>query len=95
MTIRVFQGERPIAADNKMRIVQPEGIPPAPRGIEDSDIDANGIVSVVLRQGHRRAEDHHQGSGLSDEDIDRMVKDAEANAADDQKRKDLIEARCR
>jgi molecular chaperone DnaK len=101
VTIRVFQGERPIAADNKMLgQFNLEGIPPAPRGVPQIevtfDIDANGIVSVQAKDkgtGREQKITIQASGGLSDEDIDRMVKDAEANAADDQKRKDLIEAR--
>ena len=101
VTIRVFQGERPIAADNKMLgQFNLEGIPPAPRGVPQIevtfDIDANGIVSVEAKDkgtGREQKITIQASGGLSDEDIDRMVKDAEANAADDQKRKDLIEAR--
>ena len=101
VTIRVFQGERPIAADNKMLgQFNLEGIPPAPRGVPQIevtfDIDANGIVSVQAKDkgtGHEQKITIQASGGLSDDDIDRMVKDAEANAADDQKRKDLIEAR--
>ena len=101
VTIRVFQGERPIAADNKMLgQFNLEGIPPAPRGVPQIevtfDIDANGIVSVEAKDkgtGREQKITIQASGGLSDDDIDRMVKDAEANAADDQKRKDLIEAR--
>jgi molecular chaperone DnaK len=101
VTIRVFQGERPIAADNKMLgQFNLEGIPPAPRGVPQIevtfDIDANGIVSVQAKDkgtGREQKITIQASGGLSDEDIDRMVKEAEANAADDQKRKDLIEAR--
>ena len=101
VTIRVFQGERPIAADNKMLgQFNLEGIPPAPRGVPQIevtfDIDANGIVSVEAKDkgtGREQKITIQASGGLSDEDIDRMVRDAEANAADDQKRKDLIEAR--
>ena len=101
VTIRVFQGERPLAADNKMLgQFNLEGIPPAPRGVPQIevtfDIDANGIVSVQAKDkgtGHEQKITIQASGGLSDDDIDRMVKDAEANAADDQKRKDLIEAR--
>jgi len=101
VTIRVFQGERPIAADNKMLgQFNLEGIPPAPRGVPQIevtfDIDANGIVSVEAKDkgtGREQKITIQASGGLSDDDIERMVKDAEANAADDQMRKDLIEAR--
>ena len=76
------------------------GMAPAPRGVPQIevtfDIDANGIVSVQAKDkgtGHEQKITIQASGGLSDDDIDRMVKDAEANAADDQKRKDLIEAR--
>ncbi len=101
VTIRVFQGEREMAADNKsLGQFDLVGIPPAPRGlpqIEVSfDIDANGIVSVSAKDKATGKE--HQiriqaSGGLSDEDIEKMVKDAEANAAEDKKRKEVIEAR--
>ena len=95
VTIRVFQGEREMAADNKM-LGQFDlvGIPPAPRGVPQIevtfDIDANGIVNVSRQgQGHRQgAADPIQASGgLSDADIDQMVKDAEQFAEEDKKRR--------
>ncbi len=101
VTIRVFQGEREMAADNKM-LGQFDlvGIPPAPRGVPQIevtfDIDANGIVNVSAKDKGTGKE--HQiriqaSGGLSDADIDKMVKDAEANAEADKKRRALVEAR--
>ncbi len=101
VTIRVFQGEREMAADNKMLgQFNLEQIPPAPRGMPQIevtfDIDANGIVSVNAKdKGTGRA---HQitiqaSGGLSDEDIEKMVKDAEANADADKARREMVETR--
>ncbi|MET3791920.1 molecular chaperone DnaK [Aquamicrobium terrae] len=101
VTIRVFQGEREMAADNKL-LGQFDlvGIPPAPRGVPQIevtfDIDANGIVNVSAKDKGTGKE--HQiriqaSGGLSDADIEKMVKDAEANAEADKKRKALVEAR--
>ncbi len=101
VTIRVFQGEREMAADNKM-LGQFDlvGIPPAPRGVPQIevtfDIEANGIVNVSAKDKGTGKE--HQiriqaSGGLSDADIEKMVKDAEANAESDKKRKALVEAR--
>ena len=101
VTIRVFQGEREMAADNKM-LGQFDlvGIPPAPRGVPQIevtfDIDANGIVNVSAKDKGTGKE--HQiriqaSGGLSDADIEKMVKDAEANAEADKKRRGLVEAR--
>ncbi len=101
VTIRVFQGERPMAGDNKL-LGQFDlvGIPPAPRGmpqIEVSfDIDANGIVNVQARDKATSKEQSiriQANGGLSESDIETMVKEAEANAAEDKKRKDLVEAK--
>jgi molecular chaperone DnaK len=101
VTIRVFQGERPMAADNKM-LGQFDlvGIPPAPRGMPQIevtfDIDANGIVNVGAKDKATSKEQSiriQANGGLSDSDIDRMVKEAEANAADDKKRKEMVEAK--
>jgi molecular chaperone DnaK len=101
VTIRVFQGERPMAGDNKL-LGQFDlvGIPPAPRGVPQVevtfDIDANGIVNVQARDKATSKEQSiriQANGGLSDADIEAMVKEAEANAADDKKRKDLVEAR--
>src|SRR6201746_1741358 len=101
VTIRVFQGEREMAADNKL-LGQFDlvGIPPAPRGMPQIevtfDIDANGIVNVTAKDKATNKE--HQiriqaSGGLSDADIDRMVKDAEANAEADKKRRELVEVK--
>ena len=101
VTIRVFQGERPMAADNKL-LGQFDlvGIPPAPRGMPQVevtfDIDANGIVNVSAKDKATNKEQSiriQANGGLSDADIEKMVKDAEANAAEDKKRKELVEAR--
>ncbi|MBU0886345.1 MAG: molecular chaperone DnaK [Alphaproteobacteria bacterium] len=101
VTIRVFQGEREMAADNKM-LGQFDlvGIPPAPRGIPQVevtfDIDANGIVNVSAKDKATNKEQAiriQASGGLSDADIEQMVKDAEANAAEDKKRREAVEAR--
>ena len=101
VTIRVFQGERPMAADNKM-LGQFDlvGIPPAPRGVPQVevtfDIDANGIVHVTAKDKATAKEQSiriQANGGLSDNDIDQMVKDAEAHASEDKKRKELVEAK--
>ncbi len=101
VTIRVFQGEREMAADNKL-LGQFDlvGIPPAPRGVPQIevtfDIDANGIVNVSAKDKGTGKE--HQiriqaSGGLSDADIDKMVRDAESHAAEDKQRRELVEAR--
>ncbi len=101
VTIRVFQGEREMAADNKM-LGQFDlvGIPPAPRGVPQVevtfDIDANGIVNVSARDKGTGKEQQiriQASGGLSDADIEKMVKDAEAHADEDKKRKSLVEAK--
>ncbi|SDH86774.1 molecular chaperone DnaK [Roseospirillum parvum] len=101
VTIRVFQGEREMAADNKM-LGQFDlvGIPPAPRGVPQVevtfDIDANGIVNVSAKDKATGKEQQiriQASGGLSDADIEKMVKDAEANAEADKKRRERIEAR--
>jgi len=101
VTIRVFQGERPMAADNKM-LGQFDlvGIPPAPRGIPQVevtfDIDANGIVNVGAKDKATNKEQSiriQANGGLSDADIDKMVKEAEANKAEDEKRKAVVDAK--
>jgi molecular chaperone DnaK len=101
VTIRVFQGEREMAADNKM-LGQFDlvGIPPAPRGLPQIevtfDIDANGIVNVGAKDKATSKEQSiriQANGGLSDADIQRMVKEAEANAADDKLRKEQVEAK--
>jgi len=101
VTIRVFQGEREMAADNKiLGQFDLVGIPPAPRGVPQIevtfDIDANGIVNVSAKDKGTGKE--HQiriqaSGGLSDADIEKMVKDAEANADADKKRRDAVEAK--
>ncbi|MDF3606911.1 molecular chaperone DnaK [Paracoccus sp. DMF-8] len=101
VTIRVFQGEREMAADNKLLgQFNLENIPPAPRGMPQIevtfDIDANGIVSVSAKDkgtGKEQKITIQASGGLSDEDIEKMVKDAEANAEADKARKELVEAR--
>jgi molecular chaperone DnaK len=101
VTIRVFQGEREMAADNKM-LGQFDlvGLPPARRGVPQIevtfDIDANGIVQVSAKDKGTGKEQQiriQASGGLSDAEINKMVKDAEANAADDKKRRDLVEAK--
>ncbi|HXQ52958.1 MAG TPA: molecular chaperone DnaK [Stellaceae bacterium] len=101
VTIRVFQGEREMAADNKL-LGQFDlvGLPPSPRGVPQVevtfDIDANGIVSVSAKDRATGKEQQiriQASGGLSDVDIDKMVKDAEAHAEDDKKRRELVEAR--
>ncbi len=99
--IHVLQGERPMAADNKSlgKFIL-DGIPPAPRGIPQIevtfDIDANGILKVTAQDKATGRSQHitiTASSGLSDSEVEKMRKDAEAHAEDDRKRKDLIEAR--
>jgi molecular chaperone DnaK len=101
VTIRVFQGEREMAADNKM-LGQFDlvGLPPAPRGVPQVevtfDIDANGIVNVNAKDKGTGKEQQiriQASGGLSDNDIEKMVKDAEAHAEDDKKRKAQVEAK--
>ena len=101
VTIRVFQGEREMAADNKMLgQFNLEDIPPAPRGMPQIevtfDIDANGIVSVSAKDKGTGKEQNitiQASGGLSDEDIEKMVRDAEANAEADKERRELVEAK--
>jgi molecular chaperone DnaK len=101
VTIRVFQGEREMAADNKMLgQFNLEDIPPAPRGLPQIevtfDIDANGIVSVSAKDKGTGKEQNitiQASGGLSDEEIEQMVRDAEANADADKERKDLVETK--
>ncbi|HMO72928.1 MAG TPA: molecular chaperone DnaK [Paracoccaceae bacterium] len=103
VTIRVFQGEREMAADNKMLgQFNLENIPPAPRGMPQIevtfDIDANGIVSVSARDkgtGKSQQITIQASGGLSDADIEKMIKDAEANAEGDKARRELIETKNR
>ncbi|MCP3474513.1 molecular chaperone DnaK [Bradyrhizobium sp. CCGUVB1N3] len=101
VTIRVFQGEREMAADNKM-LGQFDlmGIPPAPRGMPQIevtfDIDANGIVNVSAKDKATSKEQQiriQASGGLSEADIDKMVKDAEANAAADKQRREAVDAK--
>jgi molecular chaperone DnaK len=101
VTIRVFQGEREMAADNKL-LGQFDlvGIPSAPRGMPQIevtfDIDANGIVQVSAKDKATGKEQQiriQASGGLSEGDIDKMVKDAEAHAAEDKKRRELVEAK--
>ena len=101
VTIRVFQGEREMAADNKM-LGQFDlvGIPSAPRGVPQVevtfDIDANGIVNVTAKDKATNKEQQiriQASGGLSDADIERMVKDAEANASEDKLRRELVDAK--
>ena len=101
VTIRVFQGEREMAADNKMLgQFNLEGIPPAPRGMPQIevtfDIDANGIVAVSAKDKATNKEQKitiQANGGLSDDEINKMMKDAEANAEADKKRRELVEAK--
>ncbi len=101
VTIRVFQGERELAADNKiLGQFNLEEIPPAPRGMPQIevtfDIDANGIVSVSAKDkgtGKEQKITIQASGGLSDEDIEQMVKEAEDNAEADKERRELIEAK--
>ncbi len=101
VTIRVFQGEREMAADNKL-LGQFDlvGIPPSPRGFPQIevtfDIDANGIVNVTAKDKATNKEQAiriQASGGLSDAEIDKMVQDAEANAAADKTRRELVEAK--
>jgi molecular chaperone DnaK len=101
VTIRVFQGEREMAADNKL-LGQFDlvGIPPAPRGMPQVevtfDIDANGIVAVNAKDKATGKEQQiriQASGGLSDTDIEKMVKDAESHAEEDKKRRELVEAK--
>jgi len=101
VTIRVFQGEREMAADNKL-LGQFDlmGIPPAPRGMPQIevtfDIDANGIVNVSAKDKATGKEQQiriQASGGLSESDIDKMIKDAEANAAADKKRREAVDAK--
>jgi molecular chaperone DnaK len=101
VTIRVFQGEREIAQHNKL-LGQFDlmGIPPAPRGVPQVevtfDIDANGIVNVSAKDKATGKEQQiriQASGGLNEAEIEKMVKDAEAHAAEDKKRKELVEAK--
>jgi molecular chaperone DnaK len=99
--VHVLQGERPLARDNRtLGKFQLVGIPPAPRGVPQIevafDIDANGIVNVSakdLATGKEQKITITASSGLSKDDVDRLVRDAQSHAAEDQKRRELIDAR--
>ncbi|HBS48822.1 MAG TPA: molecular chaperone DnaK [Rhodobacteraceae bacterium] len=101
VTIRVFQGEREMASDNKLLgQFNLENIPPAPRGMPQIavtfDIDANGIVNVSAKDkgtGKEQKITIQASGGLSDDDIEKMVKDAESHAEEDKKRRELVEAK--
>ena len=101
VTIRVFQGEREMAADNKL-LAQFDlvGIPPAPRGVPQIevtfDIDANGIVNVSAKDkasGKEQTIRIQASGGLTEADIQRLVREAEAHAEEDRRRRELVEAR--
>jgi molecular chaperone DnaK len=99
--VHVLQGERPLARDNRtLGKFQLVGIPPAPRGVPQIevafDIDANGIVSVSakdLATGKEQKITITASSGLSKDEVDRLVRDAQSHAAEDQKRRELIDLR--
>jgi molecular chaperone DnaK len=101
VTIRVFQGEREMAASNKLLgQFNLENIPPAPRGMPqievEFDIDANGIVNVSAKDkatGKEQKITIQASGGLSDADVEKMIKDAEAHAEEDRKKKEAVEAR--
>jgi len=101
VTIRVFQGEREMAADNKLQgQFDLVGIPPSPRGLPQIevtfDIDANGIISVAAKDKGTNKEQSMRiqaSGGLSDDDIKRMVKEAEEHAGEDKSRREMVEAR--
>ncbi|HWL07124.1 MAG TPA: molecular chaperone DnaK [Planctomicrobium sp.] len=101
VTVRVFQGERPMANDNRLLDqFNLEGLPPAPRGVPQIevkfDIDVNGILSVSAKDkssGKEHKVTIQQSSGLSDEEIEKMRKDAESHADEDRRRKELAEVR--
>jgi molecular chaperone DnaK len=101
VTVRVFQGEREMCADNRLLgQFNLEGIPPAPRGVPQIevkfDIDANGILNVSAKDlgtGKQQSVQIEQSSGLSEEEIDRMQKDAASHAEEDKKKRSLVEAR--
>ena len=99
--VHVLQGERPMAGDNStLGVFRLEGLPPAPRGVPQIevtfDIDANGILNVSAKDratGRSQAITITASTNLTDNDIQRMVKDAERHAAEDQRRRELVEAR--
>jgi molecular chaperone DnaK len=101
VTVRVFQGEREMCADNRLLSqFNLEGIPPAPRGVPQIevkfDLDANGILSVAAKDlgtGKEQTVKIEQSSGLSQDEIDKMKRDASEHAAEDKKKRELVEAR--
>jgi molecular chaperone DnaK len=101
VTVRVFQGERPMASDNRLLDqFNLEGIPPAPRGMPQIevtfDIDVNGILSVSAKDkatGKQHQVKIQQSSGLSKDEIEKMKRDAESHAAEDKRKRELAEAR--
>ncbi len=101
VTVRVFQGERPMAADNRLLgQFNLEGIPPAPRGVPQIevkfDIDQNGILNVSAKDlgtGKEQTVRIEQSSGLSDDEINRMRRDAEEHAAEDKAKREVVELR--
>jgi molecular chaperone DnaK len=101
--IKVYQGERAMAGDNRLLgVFQLIGLPPAPRGMPQIevtfDIDANGILNVAAKDkatGKEQKITITSSSGLSKDEVEKMAKDAEAHGADDQRRRDLVEARNR
>jgi molecular chaperone DnaK len=101
VTVRVFQGEREMCADNRLLSqFNLEGIPPAPRGVPQIevkfDLDANGILSVAAKDlgtGKEQTVRIEQSSGLSEEEIEKMKRDASEHAAEDKKKRELVEAR--
>ena len=101
VTVRVFQGEREMCADNRLLgQFNLEGIPPAPRGVPQIevkfDMDANGILNVAAKDlgtGTEQTVKIEQSSGLEPGEIDRMQKDAQEHAAEDKKKRELVEAR--
>ena len=103
VTVRVFQGEREMCADNRLLSqFNLDGIPPAPRGVPQIevkfDIDANGILNVAAKDlgtGKEQAVKIEQSSGLNEGEIERMRKDAESHAAEDKQKRELVEARNR
>jgi molecular chaperone DnaK len=101
VTVRVFQGEREMCADNRLLgQFNLEGIPPAPRGVPQIevkfDLDANGILSVAAKDlgtGKEQTVRIEQSSGLSEDEIEKMKRDASEHAAEDKKKRELVEAR--